>query len=82
VGIAWIQLAQDREQWWALVNKVILYGSIKDKEFQFPTTYITRYITYISFTERISLTNESIIEWKIHLTDKSTFRVHLILLVV
>jgi hypothetical protein len=77
--MAWIQLAQDRDQWWALVNKD---GSIKDKEFQFPTTYITRYITYISFTERISLINESIIEWKIHLTDKSTFRVHLILLVV
>ena len=33
-GIDWIDLAQDRDRWWALVNAVMnLWGSIKCGEF-------------------------------------------------
>jgi hypothetical protein len=31
--VDWIHLAQERDQWWALVNMVINPGSIKDENF-------------------------------------------------
>jgi hypothetical protein len=32
-SVEWINLAQDRDQWWAFVNTEIILSSIKGKEF-------------------------------------------------